>query len=104
MDVWLQTQTLLGRLTGRGPWYRTTPVQDATNMRHWNCTNILSQAVLRLLSCRPLALFLMFVSELSQEAVLLRLHPSVHQLINQSVIQSVHQRAGHPINHLRENS
>ena len=73
MDVWLQTQTLLGRLTGRGPWYRTTPVQDATNMRHWNCTRVRSHAVLRLLSCRPLAVLLTVVPGLTQEAVLLGL-------------------------------
>jgi hypothetical protein len=50
MLVWLQTQTWLGRLTGRGPWYLITPVQDATNSWHMNCTSARSQCARR--GCR----------------------------------------------------
>mmetsp|Transcript_10115 Transcript_10115/g.32765 ORF Transcript_10115/g.32765 Transcript_10115/m.32765 type:complete len:326 (+) Transcript_10115:304-1281(+) len=39
IDVWLATKTWLARGLGRGPWYRTTPVHDATNTPHMNSTS-----------------------------------------------------------------
>jgi hypothetical protein len=36
MEVWLATYTLLAPGVGRGPWYFTTPVHDATKIEHMN--------------------------------------------------------------------
>ena len=38
MEVWLDTQTRPGVATGRGPWYRTTPVQETTKALARKCT------------------------------------------------------------------